>query len=47
MGAYHVPDKDWNPISSDKNLLILLTSPVHLFGNKSFRDIISEIDFGI
>lgn len=44
-GQYHVLDKDWNLISSDKNLLTLLTSPIPLFGNKSFRDIISEIDF--
>lgn len=44
-GQYHILDKDWKPISSDKNLITLLTSPIPLFGNKSFRDIISEIDF--
>jgi len=44
-GQYHILDKDWKPISSNKNLLTLLTSPVHMFNNKSFRDTISEIDF--
>ena len=30
-GQYHILDKDWNPICSDKNLLMLLTSPIHLY----------------
>lgn len=44
-GQYHIRDEEWNPINSNKNLLTLLASPIRLFNDKSFRDIISEIDF--
>ena len=42
---YHIFDADWKYISSDKNLLTLLSAPVPLFNNKSFRDVIDELDF--
>lgn len=44
-GKYHIFDKDWNSISSSENLLTLLTSPIHLFDDRSFQDIIHQIDF--
>ena len=44
-GQYHIRDEDWNPISSNKNLLTLLTTSAPLFKDKSFRDTINQIDF--
>lgn len=46
-GQYHIRNKEWTPISSHKNLLALLTSPIRQFNNMSFRDVISEIDFDV
>lgn len=44
-GEYHIFDEAWNSISSNKNMLTLLTDPIPLFGHRSFRDTISELDF--
>lgn len=44
-GQYHILDEEWNPISSHKNLLTLLLTPIPLFHGKSFADVCSELDF--
>lgn len=42
---YRILDEEWHSIRGDKNFLTLLISPIQLFGNKAFRDVIGEIDF--
>lgn len=44
-GQYHILDENWKSINSNKNLLTLLTTPIKLFNNESFCDVIDNIDF--
>lgn len=44
-GQYHFYDESWKAKYSNKNFLKLLTTPIDLFHGKSFRTVISELDF--
>ena len=44
-GKYHIFNGKWVSLFSHENFLILLTTPIPLFHNKSFADVCSELDF--